>query len=204
MQVKKDEIRNNILNAAENEFLEKGFTNASLRRIVKNAGTTLGNFYNYFANKETLFETLVESEYRLFTDFFTKHGQIERPDYLWDMTDVSQWRVVLSKLLTQIIPPFSQRFVLLMECSEGTRYQDTRNKLIQLLKEHFVEHFERFNPKKKEDAIAEIIAEQLMNGFIFILRKYSNDEVTRKRLLVDYLLVYMIGSMGLIGDWSFS
>ena len=34
-----------ILNAAESEFLEKGFKSASLRNIVKTAGVTTGAFY---------------------------------------------------------------------------------------------------------------------------------------------------------------
>ena len=35
--------------------MKNGFKNASLRQIVKDAGTTIGNFYNYFENKEALF-----------------------------------------------------------------------------------------------------------------------------------------------------
>ena len=37
----------NMLNAAKNEFLEKGFRGASLTNIVKTANVTTGAFYGY-------------------------------------------------------------------------------------------------------------------------------------------------------------
>lgn len=44
-----------ILQAAEEEFLENGFKDASLRKIVKAAGVTTGAFYRYYSTKEALF-----------------------------------------------------------------------------------------------------------------------------------------------------
>ena len=42
------------------EFLEKGFLEASLRQIVKHAGVTTGAFYGYFSSKQALFASIVE------------------------------------------------------------------------------------------------------------------------------------------------
>ena len=49
-----------IQRTAMDEFLEKGFADASLRQIVKNAGVTTGAFYGYYSSKEALFAGLVE------------------------------------------------------------------------------------------------------------------------------------------------
>ncbi len=49
-----------IHRAAVEEFLSKGFRDASLRQIVKNAGVTTGAFYGYFSSKEALFASIVE------------------------------------------------------------------------------------------------------------------------------------------------
>ena len=46
-----------IHQAAMEEFLEKGFADASLRQIVKNAGVTTGAFYGYYSSKDALFTT---------------------------------------------------------------------------------------------------------------------------------------------------
>ena len=49
-----------IQQAAIEEFLEKGFLEASLRQIVKHAGVTTGAFYGYFSSKQALFASIVE------------------------------------------------------------------------------------------------------------------------------------------------
>lgn len=47
-----EETKEKIEKAALDEFMEKGFANASLRQIVKNAGLTTGAFYKYFLLKK--------------------------------------------------------------------------------------------------------------------------------------------------------
>lgn len=51
-----------IKQAAMEEFLEKGFLEASLRQIVKRAGVTTGAFYGYFSSKQALFASIVEPQ----------------------------------------------------------------------------------------------------------------------------------------------
>lgn len=48
-----------LLNAAEIEFGEKGFHEASINGITTRAGTALGSFYTYFDSKESIFRALV-------------------------------------------------------------------------------------------------------------------------------------------------
>ncbi len=54
-QFKKDFVMSSIIEAAEKEFQEKGFSKASMRSIAANANVTLSNIYNYFKNKDDLF-----------------------------------------------------------------------------------------------------------------------------------------------------
>mgnify|MGYP002470759756 FL=1 len=55
MQIPKDNIRNNILKAAENIFLEKGYSKTSMREIAAKSNVVLSNIYNYFKNKDEIF-----------------------------------------------------------------------------------------------------------------------------------------------------
>ena len=48
-----------ILCSAKNEFMSKGYADASLRTICQKAGVTTGALYKRFDGKEALFETLV-------------------------------------------------------------------------------------------------------------------------------------------------
>ncbi|MCR4856558.1 MAG: TetR/AcrR family transcriptional regulator [Erysipelotrichaceae bacterium] len=50
----KDEVRQAIITAAKEEFLERGYEDASMRSIAQKAGITVGNIYRYFDNKDDL------------------------------------------------------------------------------------------------------------------------------------------------------
>ena len=48
-----------LLDAAADEFGEKGFHEASISSITRAAGTALGSFYTYFDSKDAIFRALV-------------------------------------------------------------------------------------------------------------------------------------------------
>ena len=48
-----------LLDAAAEEFAEKGFHEASIASITRAAGTALGSFYTYFESKDAIFRALV-------------------------------------------------------------------------------------------------------------------------------------------------
>src|SRR4051795_10035728 len=48
-----------ILDAARDEFGERGFAESSIVGITQRAGVALGTFYTYFDSKEALFKALV-------------------------------------------------------------------------------------------------------------------------------------------------
>lgn len=67
MQSNEPNTQERILEAAQAEFLKRGFQAASLRTIVKTAGVTTGALYGYYASKEALFDALVEDHYKRFS-----------------------------------------------------------------------------------------------------------------------------------------
>lgn len=52
--------RTKLLNAAEEEFSNMGFSGASVDRLTESAGFSRGAFYANYASKEDLFLALVE------------------------------------------------------------------------------------------------------------------------------------------------
>ncbi len=48
-----------ILDAAQDEFGERGFSDSSIVGITQRAGVALGTFYTYFDSKEAVFQALV-------------------------------------------------------------------------------------------------------------------------------------------------
>src|SRR5215510_7898994 len=63
--------RNQIIEGARRVFIDKGFEAASMNDVTREAGVSKGTIYVYFANKEELFEALIEEErHRIFNDLY--------------------------------------------------------------------------------------------------------------------------------------
>lgn len=74
MQYLKDEVKNRIISSALKEFSDKGFQDASMRQIAKDADVALGNMYRYFENKEILFNEIVSPAYNNIITLIENHG----------------------------------------------------------------------------------------------------------------------------------
>ncbi|MNJ59275.1 putative HTH-type transcriptional regulator YfiR [compost metagenome] len=62
-QQKKEAIRLDILNAARNVFIEKGYEAASMSEIVTSSNRSFGGVYLYYSNKEDVFLDLLRHEF---------------------------------------------------------------------------------------------------------------------------------------------
>jgi AcrR family transcriptional regulator len=122
-----------LLDAGKKEFLAKGFKSASLRKIVKDAGFTLGAFYGYYTDKNSLFDALVEPA----------AGELIRSfkaacDQYFDLLDTDRTREsrqmsteYLRQFLAFVYDNFDA-FSLVLCRSEGTKYQDYVHRLVKL------------------------------------------------------------------------
>ena len=100
-------VSERILACAREEFLEKGYSEASLRTIAAKADTTTGSIYSRFGDKEGLFCAIVEPAAELgvlgqllLEDLhrhqavkavippLVDHGHTARPDALNDLISV--------------------------------------------------------------------------------------------------------------------
>ena len=54
----RDDLKNQIMEAAWELFLEKGYEKTTVNDIIKKAGTSKGGFYYYFKAKEELLKIL--------------------------------------------------------------------------------------------------------------------------------------------------
>ncbi|KAB7619581.1 TetR/AcrR family transcriptional regulator [Alkalilimnicola sp. S0819] len=67
-----EQTRQKLLQAAEQEFGEKGFHTASISSITQRAGVAQGTFYIYYASKEDIFKALVKDMGRKMRHFLTE------------------------------------------------------------------------------------------------------------------------------------
>ena len=122
-----------ILEVGKREFLEKGFKDASLRAIVKEAGFTKGAFYGYYNSKEALFDALVapaaDELIAQFKQAQQAHYELVTEDKAEQSQDLST--SYLNYFINYIYDHFDA-FKLVICCSEGTRYANYIHELVEL------------------------------------------------------------------------
>ena len=76
------EKRQQIVDAAMEEFAQKGYRNASTNAIVKKANIAKGLLFHYFTNKQGLFEFLFDYAWQTFMDEFYSKVDLSETDLL--------------------------------------------------------------------------------------------------------------------------
>lgn len=147
MQIKKDDIRQDIINAASREFATKGYLKSSLRLIAKKANTTLGNIYNYFPSKEALLDEIIGTVPEKIREMIHNHND---ENLIYEVTGVHSFDILkedinlyvqkLAPLLFPIELLLSEPFIILVEGCEGTRYEKYKDTLIEEFSAHIGEH----------------------------------------------------------------
>lgn len=124
-------VQERILKCAAEEFLEKGYTEASLRRIAERAETSTNAIYVRFHDKEGLFSAIVEPVVREFLScslegqetFAAMDARVQK-----EQVNAYSNQEIL-KLIDYIYDHFDV-FRLLLDASHGTKYHDFVNQLV--------------------------------------------------------------------------
>ena len=123
-----------IIEAATAEFLEYGFTDASMRRIASAAGMSASGLYKHFAGKEEMFAALVEPAYQGLMDLFRREADNQRRSV--GNGDLGQWENGRdAKLAMAYIYDHLDAFRLLVCKSQGTKYEGFLHELAVLEEE---------------------------------------------------------------------
>ncbi len=129
----KSKTQAKIIDIAKKEFLDKGFKDASLRGIVKEAGFTQGAFYGYYKDKEELFNSIVSEVADGLIEQFKKAQEAH-----FDLIDEGSTKTS-RELSTNYLKVFMNYiydnfdiFKLVISCSDGTKYENYIHDLVEL------------------------------------------------------------------------
>lgn len=185
MQYLKEETEKKILQVALQEFLDKGFSDASMRNIATNAGVSLGNIYRYFQSKEQLFNALVEMPYSIVMNMDNLEAL--------DGTAIDSLESAVNFIMTNLLKEYRIQFLILMDKSNGTVFESAKNEIIQAAKEKMRKNvlpaLEKKGVQVEDDYIFYVMVATFMEGFLIILRQYD-DENTIKYLIRQLLYIY--------------
>ena len=177
-----------IHQAAMEEFSEKGFQEASLRQIVKNAGVTTGAFYGYYSNKAALFAALVEphaaavmGQFMATQQAFAELPKEEQPEHMG-----KESAAYIDWMLDYIYDHYAP-FKLLICKADGTPYEDFIHEMVEVEVEYTFRYIEvlkslgRQVPELDKD-LCHMIASGMFNG-IFEMIRHDMPKDRAKRFL---------------------
>jgi len=125
--------RNNVIDAAVEEFADYGLENASTNRIVENSGISKGSFYQYFEDKQDVFMHLLSILEKEKMEYFSgKHP----PGMNMDTFQYFRWMIKAGMEFNTTHPRMTQAVsrVLLGEgLYYGKSFAETRKKTTQAL-----------------------------------------------------------------------
>jgi AcrR family transcriptional regulator len=137
------EKREKIIKAAITEFAEYGLENASTNRIVANSGIAKGSFYQYFEDKQDVFQYLLTVLEQEKLEFFKgKHP----PTMHMDTFQYFRWMIKAGMEFNSAYPDIVQAVsrVLLGEgMYYGKNFADNRRKTLQALEMMITQAIER-------------------------------------------------------------
>ncbi|AVM53210.1 TetR family transcriptional regulator [Bacteroides zoogleoformans] len=141
MQIPKDDIRKDILLAAEKMFQEKGFLKTSMRDIAEEAQVGLSNIYNYFKGKDEIFCMVVRPVTRALESMLHKHHGRQGID-IFDMRSEAYLCHVVGEYV-DLIRRYRLLLVLLLFRSQGSSLarfkEEFTDKSTSLVKDYFRE-----------------------------------------------------------------
>lgn len=166
MKPKSDETKDLILAVARQQFLAKGFREASLRHIAKKANGTTGIIYTYFKNKNDVFETLVQPViYQFEKRLATEEMSIKAASDQLGMSPKT-WFTKNLKFLIGLIEAYPDEMRLLFLNAQGSSFENYKEMLIQEGTRRSVAIFRTLKRKKTFEH------QELSEFFVLNLVKY--------------------------------
>ncbi|MHB1452991.1 MAG: TetR/AcrR family transcriptional regulator [Saccharofermentanales bacterium] len=188
MQTRKEPVKNKIVEAALEEFLVTGYENSSMRNIATQSGITVGNIYSYFSSKDDLFDYLL-------ADTVTDLQKLLQ-------MDVGSADALSSDSMTEmahsIVGVFLRnriQFLILMDGSGGSKYQNIKAQMIQQACERIVSESGKHgnNQDGVDPILAQALAVALIEGLIHLFKRSGTNKKKLEKQVGDFLGIIIKG-----------
>lgn len=175
MKFKDEEAVGQILECAKEEFMQKGFADASMRTIAEKAGFTTGMLYSRFADKNELFSALVKEGadklYSYFSDVQEEFAEFPATQQVAEMQTYTSSKM---RTVIDIIYEYFDTVKLIVCHSAGSSYDRYIDRMI----EYETDSTERFMRVLQENGtsvktvrrdINHMLASALFNGIFEVV-----------------------------------
>ncbi len=133
----KTESHIRLMQAAKDEFREKGFEKASMRSIGRRCGMTAAGIYRHCRDKEDLFDQIVEPAVSRLERWMKQHVSVYIEQNNEDTG--AMWHDSWIDMMRDVVYPHMDEYHLLLTGSHGTRYSDYLHELTERGQKQFLE-----------------------------------------------------------------
>ena len=199
-------VSERILASAKEEFLEKGYSDASLRTIAAKADTTTGSIYSRYKDKEGLFGAIVDPVAEHLIELF-----LETQEHFHALEASRQNEMMeeclsvgMLRMVDHIYDHFEE-FQILLDASHGARYTDFVERLVDIETEYTYKYMEAVQIQNEtsqlvtEDFI-HIMTHAMIESVFEIVRHKMGKEQAYK--YVDMLEKYHYGGWNTIFQYD--
>lgn len=168
MKEKSFERKNELLEAALDEFVENSYENASLNAIIKNAGISKGTFYYHFQDKQALYLFLLEKANKTKWKFINNHENLQKFKEK-DIFDKFKLQAQIGIEFATMYPKYHRLSIMFTKEKGNKIYEDAKNVLgigtESIMEEMVKKAMENsdFNNRFSIDFIVKIMSHLFMN-----------------------------------------
>jgi len=156
-----------VIKAIREEFIEKGYEDASIRSIALRAGMSSAGLYRHYKDKEDMFAAVVQPVIEQITEWMERHSRQQYSSVNNKVSKNAFYGENFTNLILDVIFPNRAEFKLLLSRAKGSRY------------ENFVHDF----VKGQQEELAQAIGYMQQQGYPV----YEIDEEELHMLLSAYV-----------------
>ena len=187
-------VTEKLLEQAMKEFLDKGYTGASLRTIAENAVTTPRSVYTRYGDKEGLFAALVsecaDTLKNMFISYMKDYGEKpvdEQKNLFHDDKFDEEYKDYIYSIIDYIYENFNV-FKLLICCSKDTRFADYVDEIVSVDETHTLMYIQRtgnqvISSGKAAPQLIHLLCSSYVHGFFEFVRHDMEKAEAQKYIL---------------------
>lgn len=205
VQVQKDVVRNQILDAAETLFALVGFRKATMESIAQEAGIATGNVYTYFPNKKALFHAVITDEFvaELYRLTRNRIASFARPG---GMCCVHPAQAESPGPLLLFLARNRKKVVILLGWGDGTKYEDFVPSYIREMETQTMEQIGvQFPDLRLTDTFRFMVHHFLVESvqwIVAILKEFETEETVYTAFAAT--VRYQLAGMQALVEWALS
>lgn len=174
-----------VKKAVKEEFLEKGYEEASIRSIGARAGMTSAGLYRHYADKEAMFNSMVEPLIESIKEWTRKHTNKKYALLECNVPDNELFGENFVDMVKEVILPRRDEFILLISRSAGTKYENFIHDYVEDNQKEFMEAISYLKEKGYETAeLGEEELHMLLSAYLTacfepIIHDYEDSKVIK-------------------------